>query len=215
MSATILAMPELGFEQVSFDLVVPVAVSRMEGRRTEELRRGSPFWRAEYATGRLDPRQAGRADAFFRQCKSRGAVFRAHDIFRPRPIEWAAANPGQPFAIGGFNGTAAVAALPNAHTVQVAGVPANFQFREGDYVEIVMSAYRIALHSIAADAKASGSGAVTLSIDPGLDGQNFTTAATVNFERPSCLMRPFGWESIKSPRRARGSFFGEEVFLVA
>lgn len=204
MSIPIYDLPSLGFNQVSFDLVVPRTVNRMLGRRTEALIRGTPYWRAEYSLAYQSERGFGQADAWIRKILSRGGVFKAHDIFRPRPIE-AGDTP--------VTWTPTLTTITDARTLVVSGVANNFQFREGDYVAFKESDLVVSLHSLAADAKANGSGVVTLSIDPALDTQHFTTAAVPIFEKPYCLMQPSDWTAVKSWSSRSPSFSAQEVFF--
>lgn len=204
MSIPVYDLPDLGFEQVSFDLIVSRAANRMLGRRTETLRRGTPYWQAEYRIGWQEERGMGQADAFMRRLTSRGGVFRAYDVFRQRPIE---------FAETPLTWTPDLTTITNPHAVVIADVASNAQFREGDYVAFRMSDLVVSLHSIEADVKASAGGVVTLSIDPALDTQHFTVAATPIFEKPYCLMQPSDWSATKSWSSRNPSFSAQEVFF--
>lgn len=206
--ATIFDLPSIGFEQVSFDLVVPRSASRMEGRRTETRLFGTPYWQAGFQAVFLDLVGYGKADAWIRKVMSRGGVFRAHDAFRPRPIE--AGQVPLTWAPG-------ISSITNAgRTMGITGVGASFRFREGDYVAVkrTSSDLLVSLHSIAADVQANGAGSVSLQIDPAIDTQHFTAANSVPiFEKPYCLMQPADWSGAKSWQSRNPSFTGQEVFL--
>lgn len=204
MSIPIYDLPSLGFEQVSFDLIVQRAVNRMLGRRTETLIQGTPYWQAEYQLVWQSERGFGQADAWIRKVLSRGGVFKAYDVFRPRPIE-AGAVP--------LTWTPTLTTITDAHTIVVSDVANDFQFREGDYVCLKMSNLVVSLHSLSADAKANGTGVVTLSIDPALDTQHFTTSAVPIFEKPYCMMQPSDWTAVKSWSSRNPSFSAQEVFF--
>lgn len=198
------SLPDIEFEQISFDLIVPGRVNQMQGRRTEKRVHGTPYWRASYQAGWQYESGIGKAEAFIRRVLSRGRVFRAHDLLRPRPIEFA----GTP-----LTWSPSIVSITDAHTVVVAGVPNLAQFREGDYVEFAMVPLVVSLHSIAADVQANGAGQVTLSIDPALDLQHFTDDAVPNFEKPSCIMQPFDWQNAKSWQSRNPSWSAQEVFF--
>lgn len=204
MSIPVFDFLDLGFEQVSFDLIVPRTINRMQGRRTEGRSSGTPYWQAEYRMGYQTERGVGRADAWIRKVLSRGGVFKAYDTSRPRPVE-AGKTP--------LTWTPTLTTITDPQTVVVSGVANNFQFREGDYVAFKESDLVVSLHSIAADTMASGSGVVTLSIDPALDTQHFTVAATPIFEKPYCLMQPSDWSAPKSWSSRNPSFSAQEVFF--
>lgn len=205
MSAPVFDMPALGFNQTDFDLIVPRAVNRMQGRRTESRRSGTPYWTASYQIVPLTGLQAGKADAWIRKVLSRGGVFKAYDTSRPRPIE-AGQTP--------LTWTPDLTSITNGgQTVAISGVGNNFQFREGDYVAFKENDLVVSLHSIAADAQANGSGAVSLTIDPFLDTQHFTAAAVPIFEKAYCLMQPTDWKATKPVFGTAPAFSAQEVFF--
>lgn len=204
MTIPIYDLPALGFNQVSFDLVVPRSVNRLGGRLTESVMFGTPYWVASYQIVPLDYQQAGQADAWVRRLLARGGVFKAYDASRPRPIE---------FSASPISWTPTLFSIPNGNTPIVTGLPANAQLRAGDYVAFKMSDLVVSLHSIAEDAQANGSGAVTLSIDPALDTDIFTTAAVPIFEKPYCLMQITEWSATKPVFGTAPSFSAAEVFF--
>ena len=212
-----IALPNIiGWEEVEFDAVKVKETERMEGRRTETVRHAQGWWKATYRTGFLNFRDYGRMDAFIKKVDGGGEFFRAHDVFRPRPM---AHDNGQPLSGmraggGAFDGTATLSLVVDSRTVDITGLPALFEFRAGDYVEFRMADYKLSLHTIDADVSADPGGAVRLSISYELDTQNFTTAAVVNFEKPSCLMQidAGSIEARKARRSRRPSFSASEMF---
>lgn len=215
--ATILELPDIiGWEEVDFDPIRPRSTDRMEGRRTESQIHGTAWWIARYSTGHLDRRDMGKMDAFMMSAGDSGEVFRAYDAFRPRPIEHDSGKPltGNRAGGGAFDGTATITAR-TATTLTVSGLPALFQFRRGDYVEVRKSAELISLHRIQTDVAASAAGVVTLQIKYALDLQNFILPLTANFEKPACLMQidPGSFEGTKRRRNRRPSFSAQEVFV--
>jgi len=213
---TVLQLPDIiGWKQVQFDPIQPRDVDRMEGRRTEAQIFGTPWWRGTWQAGWLNEIDYGKMDAFMMRAGGMGEVFRAYDPFRPRPI---AHDNGQPLsgtnAGGGpFNGTAVITAR-TATTLSISGLPANFQFRAGDYVEVVKSATVISLHRIIEDVQATSGGTVVLTIRYALDLQTFTLPLTANFEKPSCLMQidAGSYQGQKSWGSRSPSFSATEVF---
>ncbi len=218
---TVISMPDIvGWTSVNFDPVVPRDTDRMEGRRTEAQRFGTPWWKADWSAPWLPELDMGRMDAFMMLAGDSGEVFRAYDAFRPRPIAWSEANGNRPLSGmraggGAFDGTATLDTITNTRQVAISGLPANFQLRAGDYVEFSMSASLISLHRLVEDALGGSGGTATLKFRYGLDTEHFTDAATVNFEKPSCLMQidPGSYRGPKAWSARNPSFSAQEVFF--
>jgi hypothetical protein len=217
--ATIINLPaSVGWRECVFDPVVVRNMDRMEGRRTESMRSGTAYWRATYRSTNLTSRQMGDLEAFMMRAGDGGEVFRAYDASRPRPIEYEAPNhavlSGTRAGGGAFDGTATVTAR-TATTLTLSSLPANFQFRRGDYVEVRKSNELISLHRLVGDAQANSSGVVTLTFRYALDLQTFTLPLTANFEKPCCLMQvvPGSFDPSKPLVELQGSFQAEEVFV--
>ncbi|WP_048648943.1 hypothetical protein [Nitratireductor soli] len=212
---TIIDMPGVLMDDVSFRPFSPVLVDRMEGRRTETLRRPTNWWIASWRTVQLTAEELGRMDAWS-TVASDGALFRAFDVRRPRPM---AEDTGQPLSGaraggGAFDGTATIIEIgADRRSVTIGGLPANFQLKASDYVELRMSALLVSLHWAVADVQASAAGVAVLPIRYGIDAA-FTTAATVNFEKPACLMQldPSSYESGMAGTVRQASFSAQEVF---
>lgn len=189
----------------------------MEGRLSEEQAAGTPFWKVQYTTNWMTPAFYGLFDAFVMKSSSRGASFIGYDLFRPRPI---AHNNGKPLSGtkaggGAFNGDAVLQSITSSAAIVVAGLPAGFKLSPGDYVELRMSQLVRSLHRIVENATANASGVVSLSIMFGLDTQHFTTAASVHFEKPSCVMTidPGSVAAPKSWAGREASFSATEMFF--
>ncbi len=213
----ILALPDIaGWQTLEFDPVRPRWIDRMQGRKTESTIAFQPWWRATYRAPFVDRRDYGRLDAFMMRAGDMGEVFRGHDPERPRPMAHDAGVPLSGVRAGGgaFDGTATLAAIASATGVMITGLPALFELREGDYVEFRMAPLLVSLHRIVADATADAEGAVTLAIRYGLDLEHFTTAALVNFEKPSCLMQIEAgtWQGNKGHFQRNPSFDAAEAF---
>lgn len=173
---------------ISFDPIRTRSTSRMLGRKTETLFRGTPYWVATYAAGKLTTAEAALFDAF-NMLASDGGVFAGYDPHRPRPIAYAGAPLAGVKAGGGaFNGDAVLQSITNPKTIVVNGLPAGFTLSIGDYVEVRKSPLVRSLHRITAPATANGVGVVTLSIRFALDTQTFAAGNTVHFEKSACIM---------------------------
>lgn len=212
----IISLPSVGWRECSFDPVQPRNTSRMEGRRTESMSFGTPYWKANFKATYLSKEDFGEMDAFMMQAGDDGNVFLGYDVFRPRPT---AMDTGQPLsgtkaAGGAFNGDAFLQAITGTTQLNVGGLPAAFKFLQGDYVELRMSPLKRSLHRIIAAAISSGGGFVTLNVRFPVDIQNFTSSATVHFEKPSCTMQidPDSYSGTKSWNSREPSFSATEVF---
>ncbi|MDX0016813.1 hypothetical protein GOB19_27970 [Sinorhizobium meliloti] len=210
-------LPMLPWRDCQFDAINPTDVSMMEGRLSEEQAAGTPFWKVQYTTNWMTPAFYGLFDAFVMKSSSRGASFIGYDLFRPRPI---AHNNGKPLSGtkaggGAFNGDAVLQSITSSAAIVVAGLPAGFKLSPGDYVELRMSQLVRSLHRIVENATANASGVVSLSIMFGLDTQHFTTAASVHFEKPSCVMTidPGSVAAPKSWAGREASFSATEMFF--
>lgn len=209
-------LPALPFADCEFDPVQPWDTNRMEGRRTESVGSMTPYWKAKYRFDFLRREQLGKVDAFVMQAGGDGETFLAYDVSRPRPIAHDNGKPLTGVRAGGgsFDGTASLQEIVDSRTIVVDGLPAGFKLSAGDYVEIRQAILVRSLHRIMADATADSEGVVTLSIKYALDTGIFTTDATIDFERPSCLMQidPGSWSASKAMNARTPSFSATEVF---
>lgn len=211
----LIALPTIDWHEVTLKPHAPALVDRMEGRRTETVRQGTTWWTGSWQSVQLSREDLGRIDAWHMDA-SDGAVFRAHDVLRPRPL---AHDNGQPLsgtrAIGGaFDGTASLNAIASSRRgATVAGLPANFQLLAGDYIEFRMSAALVSLHMVTADVKAGSNGVAVVAFRYELDAA-FTVASTVNLEKPACLMQidPGTYNAPKAGNEWVASFTAAEVF---
>lgn len=209
-------LPNLPYADCEFDPVQPWDTNRMEGRRTESVGSITPYWVAKYRFDFLRREYLGIVDAFMMRVGGNGGTFIAYDVSRPRPIAHDTGKPltGTRAGGGSFDGTANLKTIVNSREIVVDDLPANFKLSRGDYVEIRQSSLVRSLHRIIVDSQADGDGEVTLPILYGLDTQNFTTAATVHFEKASCLMQidPGSWSASKAMSARTPSFTATEMF---
>nr|WP_245450316.1 hypothetical protein [Neorhizobium sp. SOG26] len=210
-------MPEINWSSCQFDPVSPSDTSMMEGRRSEVVASMTPFWKAAFQTAWLEEIDYGLFDAFVMKASSRGAPFLAYDPSRPRPIAMDTGAPlsGTKSGGGAFNGQAVLQTITNSRQQVIAGLPAGFKLSPGDYIEYRMTPLKRSLHRIMESATANNFGVVTLSVMFGLDTQNFSTAATVHFERASSVMMidPGSVSAPKSWGGREASFSATEIFL--
>ncbi|MBO0129940.1 hypothetical protein [Agrobacterium burrii] len=212
-----LFLPPIPWRECNFDPVQIRSTNRMEGRRTESMSSGTPYWKATYRATYLSKEDFGIMDAFMMQAGDDGEVFLGYDVFRPRPIamDTGAALSGTKAAGGAFNGDAYLQAITGTTQLNVGGLPVAFKFSAGDYVEIRMAPLLRFLHRIIAPTTSDSSGFATLEVRYPVDRQHFTTSATVHFEKPSCTMQidPDSYSGTKSWSSREPSFTATEVFV--
>lgn len=217
---TVIDLPAIrGWKQCAFDPIRPAFVSQMQGRRTERIATGTPYWVASYESVHLTYEDFGKVDAF-RMLADAGAVFKAYDPMRMRPIAYDK-HDGRPLSGtkaggGAFDGTATLSGVINATQIVVSGLPVGFKVLPGDYLSIQKSALVVSLHRVVSAAQANGFGVLTVSILHPLDTQHFTSGQTVHFEKPYCLMQvdPSSWSLPKPAIGERSiSFSAQEVFF--
>lgn len=217
MAATIISLPGVIYSQSVMRPVRPSSVDRMEGRKTESLVSGTPYWTLQLTADKLTTAEVGLLDAFEMDAED-GCLIAAYDPHRPRPIAYGAQPLSGVRAGGGaFVGDAALQTINNPNTIVVSGLPAGFKLSAGDYLEVRKSPYERSLHRIRDAATANSVGVVTLSIRFYLDTQVFTVGNTVRFEKPTCLMEidKGSFSSPKSWPNYSASFSATEMFPYA
>lgn len=213
--AAAISLPTLPWQTCNFDPISIAAVSRMEGRRTETITSGTPYWTMSLTTNWLEPHLFGLFDAFIMKGDTSGKPISAYDIFRPRPIAMDTGAPlaGVKAAGGSFNGDVTFQAVgPNS--LAIAGLPAGFVLSPGDYIEVRKAELVRSLHRIVEPAIANAGGFATVEIMYRLDTQNFNAGCSGHLEKPSCMMRidPGSVQAPKSWGNRQGSFSATEVF---
>lgn len=212
-----ISLPSVGWKECTFDPVQPRSINRMEGRRTESQKFGTPYWTANYQATWLDKAKFGLMDAFMMQAGDDGETFLGYDVFRPRPIAMDTGSPlsGTKAAGGAFNGDAYLQAITGTTQLNVGGLPAGFILSPGDYVELRMAPLLRSLHRVIAAATSDSGGFVTLEVRHPIDRDHFTSSATVHFEKPSCTMQidAGSYSGAKSWDSREPSFSATEVFV--
>lgn len=213
----IFTLPPVGWKECNFDPVRVRDTSRMEGRRTESMTSGTPYWTATLRTTYLSREDFGLMDAFMMRAGEDGEVFLGFDVFRPRPMAMDTGVPlsGTKAGGGAFNGDGALQAITDPRQIVVNGLPANFKLLPGDYVEVRKTPMARSLHRVMEPAQSNASGVVSLKIKYSLDTQNFPVGCTVHFEKPSCTMQidPDTYSGNKSWSSREPSFSATEVFF--
>lgn len=174
---------------IMFDPIRTRKTTRMQGRRTESLFNGTPYWVATYGAGNLTTVEAALFDAF-NMLASDGGVFAAYDPHRPRPIAYQGGTPLSGVKAGGgaFNGDAVLQSITDPLTIVVSGLPVGFQLSPGDYLEVRKAPLVRSLHRIMAPAVANAAGVITAKIRFALSTLTFAAGNTVHFEKPACIM---------------------------
>ncbi|UXT56962.1 hypothetical protein FY134_04570 [Agrobacterium fabrum] len=212
----IISLPPIGWRECVFDPVKIRSTNRMEGRRTESMSAGTPYWKATYRATYLSKEDFGIMDAFMMRAGEDGDAFLAYDAFRPRPIAMDQNKPlsGTRAAGGAFVGDCTVQAI-GPRSVSLAGLPAGFSFSPGDYVEIRKNTRQRSLHRIMLPVVSDAGGYATLSVRYNIDTQNFPVSCTAHLEKPSCTMQidPDSYSATKSWTSREPSFSATEVFL--
>lgn len=203
------AFPDIGITMLDFDPVDPVNIAHMEGRRTEEEYAYEPRWRALFSLPPVNNDNIGALRVFL---ASRG-MFLGHDHSRPRPLSYDDGTPlsGTKAAGGAFNGDAVINDLSDRLAPVIQGLPEDFAFTAGDYIEFRISAKIRSLHWIAADVVGNDSGIVTLTLQTPVP-QEFDNADTVHFEKPSCVMKITSRSTPITVATSTFSFEAVEVF---
>lgn len=212
-------LPKVGFRAGPFDPIQPRDTNRMEGRRTEGQKFGTPYWVAKYQTTSLTDAEFGLVEAFMMSAGDNGETFLGYDVTRPRPIlhDDAAHNPLSGVKAGGgaFNGDASLLSILNPLLIQVGGLPIGFRLSPGDYVEVRRSPLVRSLHRVSAATMSDGAGTCIIPIKFALDVQTFTLPCTVHFEKPSCVMQidPGSYSAPKELITREASWSATEMFF--
>lgn len=209
-----LSLPSTGFEEFELTPINTRDTAMMEDRRTETAGFGTPYHTLSVQTQYLDDDEYDDVDTFFMEASQAGACFLAHDVFRPRPRAYGNTPLSGTKAGGGaFDGTAAVSAVA-AYQATVTGLPDGFQINRGARIGFRMSALVRSLHLVTEAVTADASGVAVVKFKFALDTQNFTTSATVDFEKPSIpMMLDPGFSAPKAWSGRKASFSATEVFF--
>ncbi len=184
-------LPVIGMSSIRFELRRFMAQNQLAGGATDVIDLAESRWWAEFTTRPMRRRDAQAFAAWFNSLRGGLEDFLGYDMSRCFPIEYASGFAGINRAAGGaFPGTATVTAR-TGHTLSLSGLPANFQLRAGDLVgltQTVGGVVQYGLHEIQEDVTGDAGGAATLTVEPAILTNVFTTAAQANFAKPKCRM---------------------------
>lgn len=173
----------IGASKCVFEPVFTNVAPRTNSAALLRIETADAFWSMEITFSRKMPEEVLRLRTWIDSMQGGLGSYLCHDYARPLPRDYAGGLSGLVKAGTStpFDGTCAVSALA-AYSIGMTGLPANFQFREGDYVGLVQSG-KYGLHQITEDVAANVSGAVTVPVIPAVQTNIFTTSATANVNR--------------------------------
>lgn len=177
------------FEPERTDFASPRGDGRVSG-----VTAGFPLWRGRWTLGRaMTQRRSEEWRAFVATLRGRQRTFFAGDQGRPYPLASPNGFTGLVRAGGGtFDGSATSWSVNADRDVPtLTGLPANYPLQIGDYIMwrwLTAGEQRRALCRAVEDATASGSGVVSITVEPPLP--NLVPAeAIADLARPVCIMR--------------------------
>jgi hypothetical protein len=208
MALTLVAMPEFAFTARSFELRRSLATSKQRNGRIETQELGAPKWVGQWTTRPKDVIGAGKWQAFWDQLRGGGRGFLGFDPWRPFPASY-------PTGALGFSGQASIVTITNPNQMTISGLPTGFILLQGDYMEVRQANDVRSLHRISADVTVAGATAA-VTFEPWLNTDVFTTAAIINFVRPSCIMLPDpnSWAFAPEPGTPAPITFGGEQRVI-
>jgi hypothetical protein len=196
-------------EAMSFDLARFVA---QPGPKSPVVEYADPMWTAEVESVILSPVRLAAWRAWWTSLRGGGYECLMWDAKAPYPVVYPNGFAGLTRATGGSfaAGTATVTALA-AFTCSLSNLPADFVLSEGDKIGFVKSGYR-SLHVIQESATASGTGTVSLTLEPAVPLSLIALpSVAAELARPKVKMRvrPDSWSN---PTRTRGERIGYSAY---
>ncbi|MTH95180.1 hypothetical protein [Roseibium sp. RKSG952] len=185
----LLEMPIAGVQSAKFRLDQDVSTNQRASGFVSSVQRSDPRWSVEISTGKLERAQYQIMRTFWDECTTLQHDFLLHDPAHPRPIHYRAGFTGLTRSNGtAFSGTAHVDALTKT-TISISGLPNGFKLAYGDYVGLVEGDYR-GLHKVIDQQKTASGGTMTVSVLPLVKTNVFSSAASVNLEKPHARFMP-------------------------
>lgn len=167
-------------------LVRSMNINRRRGGRVQVSERADPRWRLEWTSVNLGRASFQEVEAFLESLRGGLNDFLAYKWERPYPVNYPNGFAGETRQGGGaFDGTGNVDAV-TATSVTISNLPSAFDLLPGDMVGLV-EAGNYSLHLVM-EAATAVAGVVTLSVEPHIKTNIFSSAATANFDRPKCKM---------------------------
>lgn len=181
------ALPPFGMQDCDFDLERYGTTNFTEGGETDFQEFADPRWRLSCRTVPLNAIDLRRCRAWIESLQGAAKFFLGRDPGYTGPAAYPDGLSGLTRAGGGaFDGTGAIADL-DAGTIDLTQLPAGFELTEGDYVGLLESGAR-GLYRILEDVSADGGGAATVTVEPPVITDIFTSAATYDVLSPACIM---------------------------
>lgn len=152
-----------------------------------------------------------RLQTWFDSLRGGQKTFLAHDGARPFPMRYPAGFDGlvrAAFPVA-FDGVAVVTALA-AYQLDLAFLPADFRLSEGDYIGISEGSSRH-LHRVTEAVTGDAAGFIAVSVEPFVITNLFTTAAVVNFARPTIEFLPGVIDAPRATEAAPATFTGVQL----
>lgn len=157
-----------------------------KGRKGVQSQIIDPLWRGSFSTGGMMPARRGLWESWKNSIM--GRAFLAWDVSYPEPLAYMQ---GHPATIAGtWAGGATLTGLTQT-TLSLSGLPAGYQFTEGDRIGLTQNGRR-GYYGVIETRACNGSGAISaLAVSPFVNPVGtaiFTTAAAVTVRRPKLLM---------------------------
>ena len=173
----------------SFDLQHNVAINQV-GQSVQAMELYPPVWIANFTTEPLTSHQRAAVQTWWATLKGGVNTFYAHDCFRVYPAAYGKNVIGMPRAAGGtFDGTVTITARTTT-TVTLTGLPASYQFTDGDMLELPRAGGKISLHQITEPNIGSGAGVATVSVDPFTLTDTTVPSSAARLVKARCIMVP-------------------------
>lgn len=176
------------FDSVDFKLGDLSVQNTLESGAVQTMEMGPSLWTATFSTIDLQMRDRQIWQAWELTLRG-GRTFLAFDPEKVHPAAYGADVLGLTRAGGGaFDGTATLTSV-TATTVTVSALPAAYQAKAGDMLSFPWNSSH-ALHMVAEDATADGSGAATFKVVPPVQTSPAPSGgATVRLVQPVCVMK--------------------------
>ncbi|WP_375458890.1 hypothetical protein [uncultured Enterovirga sp.] len=165
-----------------------MSTNQLAGGTTQVREAAEPRWMAEFTYAPMGRAAFQQLQAWLDTLRGGLRFFLAHDALKPYPVGYGKAALLALTRAGGgaFDGTATLSSI-SATGFTLTSLPGGFALKAGDHIGLVQSG-RFGLFRIVEDATASGGGAVTLTVEPRVPTNLFTTGALAHLVRPSCTM---------------------------
>lgn len=139
---------------------------------------GAPYWDVSVSVHSMKNLEHGYWDGFFDKLRGQKKSFLMYDANRPTPIMYPNVVGMTKAGGGSFNGSCNIVSFTDVRTVNVNGLPANFQMITGDYISFVQDG-KYSLHRISDDCLGISGGSATFLFEPYVNNDIFDDTATL------------------------------------